>query len=344
MAFKGITFAGQNVTPKNDGGLYNAHYGDGILSGCSMAISGDELVIQSGQFIACGRVCQVDGATSVDLSGRTITTGYIQVIMNYDLSQSEGSQWYTTFVESATTTFPALTQDDINGTGTLYQLELAIIQISGGNLTSINSSCGLSLVNSSAFVVNPENTNGEGVLGKDTNATYMYQGQNGTPASGIWFNQNGSAVLYGNNNAISLRPNGLNSTTGQVYVDAGGQINGGYTTKSDSSGTTRTTVTGWNNIHTVSLEKGMWLCTGVVFFNIPANTGVLSYLQFLPASASDRLRERHPYSNYATSVQSCRDSITRMIEIPSTTNTSFQVDLGASFTITWSSIYCVRIG
>ena len=139
MAFKGITFAGQNVTPKNDGALYNAHYGDGILDGCTMTISGDDLVIASGHFIAGGRVCQVDGATSVDLSGRTLTTGYIQVIMNYDLSQGEGSQWYTTFVESATTTFPDLTQDDINGTGTLYQLELAVIQISGGNLTSITS-------------------------------------------------------------------------------------------------------------------------------------------------------------------------------------------------------------
>ena len=99
MAFKGITFAGQNVTPKNDGGLYQAHYGDGILWGCSMNISGDDLVIQSGEFIMGGRVVQVDGATNVDLSGRSLTTGYIQVIMNADLTQGEGNQWYTTIVE-----------------------------------------------------------------------------------------------------------------------------------------------------------------------------------------------------------------------------------------------------
>lgn len=144
MAFQGITFDGQNVTPKNDGALYVALYGDGILDGCTMTISGDDLVIASGHFIAGGRVCQVDGATSVDLSGRTLTTGYIQVIMNYDLTQDEGSQWYTSFVESATTTFPDLTQEDINETGTLYQVQLAVVQISGGSITNITSSMLLS--------------------------------------------------------------------------------------------------------------------------------------------------------------------------------------------------------
>jgi hypothetical protein len=92
MAFKGVTFAGQNVTPKNDGGLYASHFRDGILWGCGETLSGDDLVIASGEFIAGGRVCFVDGATSIDLSDRTISNGYIQVVMDYDMSQPEGSQ------------------------------------------------------------------------------------------------------------------------------------------------------------------------------------------------------------------------------------------------------------
>ena len=149
--FKGITFSGQNGRPQDDGALYMAHYGDGILDGCAMSISGDDLVIQSGHFIMGGRVVHVDGATNVDLSGRGLTTGYIQVIMNADMSKGEGLQVYSSFVESATTTFPTLTQDDINGTDTLYQFELAVIQISGGNLSSIIQS----MESSSVMVYSP---------------------------------------------------------------------------------------------------------------------------------------------------------------------------------------------
>ena len=243
MAFKGITFAGQNVTPKNDGALYNAHYGDGILDGCTMTLSGDDLVIASGHFIAGGRVCQVDGATSVDLSGRTLQTGCIQVIMNYDLTQSEGSQWYTTFVEGATTTFSALTQDDINGTGTLYQVELAVVQISSGNLTSINRKILPSNIvgNRNINLVGEETQillyKSDGtplaLFGAFENDGYCRVGlrdSNGNIVSGTRYSGTGdnNVVVFGHGGYLVFRPNGVGNSAGQMYLDGNGllRVNG----------------------------------------------------------------------------------------------------------------------
>ena len=287
MAFKGITFAGQNVTPKNDGGLYQAHYGDGILWGCSMAVSGDDLVIQSGEFIAGGRVCFVDGATNVDLSGRVNNTGYIQVIMNYDLSQGEGSQWYTSFVESATTTFPALTQDDINDNDTLYQIELAVVQVSGGNLTSVYSSIRPSIVTSQSFLakgttdLNPhldfydKDGNPVGTLWEQQSSgdfrLYGFKTDGSTASAGAYMEQGGKLTLFGNGDNIVLRPNGAASTTGQVTLDTTGQMRGGHAWVSTSGSTATTVATTGTTLGTLTSCSGLHICQwSIRFSSIPS--------------------------------------------------------------------------
>lgn len=282
MAFKGITFAGQNVTPKNDGALYQAHYSDGIIDGCSMAISGDDLVIQSGHFIAGGRVCHVDGATNVDLSGRGLTTGYIQVIMNYDLSQGEGSQWYTTFVESATTTFPALTQDDINGTGTLYQLQLAVVQISGGNLTSLYSSLPLSFVTrnieglTEVFFAGslPDGTLRTGIAEKVDAGFVSLRGMSTTVG--------GDITLYTDNHGIYLRPQGIGTSGGQVWLDTAGQLHGG-STRSQATGSGRS-ISGTSNYDILTISDldstGLYVIQAHCIYNLTNNTGQFVWCKF----------------------------------------------------------------
>ena len=229
MAFVGITFDGQNVSPQDDGALYAAHYGDGIIDGCAMTISGDDLVIQSGHIIACGRVCQVDGATTVDLSTRQLSTGYIQVILNYDLTRAEGDQWKESFVESATTTFPTLTKGNINDTDTLYQLQLAIVQVSGGNLTSIYSS-----LNNSGVISHYENDPNFAHIKQVSDGGFrlglasLVEGGNFTSLSGL----SGSLtnlILFGNGSDIDFRPNGIGSTVGRAFLDTSGQFHGGAT-------------------------------------------------------------------------------------------------------------------
>lgn len=259
MAFKGITFAGQNVTPKNDGALYASHYGDGILDGCSMTISGDDLVIQSGHFIAGGRVCQVDGATNVDLSTRTLTNGYIQVVVDFDISKPEGQQWnpHTPLIESATTSFPALTKENLNGTGTLYQIALAVVQISGGNLTAINSS----LSRSSVVAYNE---NGEGVrvfiLDDGTFRIGSFDPSAGSSLLGLASNDSGNLLVYAEDEDVIVRPAGISADTTQIrftpegwaiYPEIVQQISGAI------SGSTRATATARRRGNTVNI-----VCTG----------------------------------------------------------------------------------
>ena len=294
MAFRGITFSAQNVTPKDDGALYNALYGDGILDGCELAISGDDLVIQPGYIIACGRVCHVDGATSVDLSGRTLQTGYIQVLMNYDLSQGEGQQWYITFIESATTTFPTLTRENINTpNGILYQLELAIVQISGGNLTSIYSSLiysplstkgGIRIVCDNGILrFNDADNDYQAVLGS-VDDSYAYFGKRnigGTIVSGIRVHESGTTgvTLYTSAKDIVLRPNGTNDPTGQVFFDPQGYQHGGHSRLNASASSVSVSANTVKEICRVQVPK-----SGVyqIFFNGDFNpttsgTGALHY-------------------------------------------------------------------
>ena len=259
--FKGITFSGQNVRPQDDGALYFAHNGDGILDGCAMSISGDDLVIQSGHFIMGGRVVHVDGATNVDLSGRGLTTGYIQVIMNADMSKAEGLQWYTSYVESATTTFPALTQDDINGSGTLYQLELAVVQISGGNLTGIYSEMRIS-----------------DVIVRSSTATGSLRASMGSA----------DTLLCTEGGNIVLRPNGVGDSTGQVFWNTDGQQIGGHPIeqKNLTSSTSITANTTKNLLSYTGLSvSGIYLASGLFVFNPSANTAAYCIASF-NASAS----------------------------------------------------------
>lgn len=241
MPFKGITFAGQNVTPKNDGGLYASHHGDGILWGCSMTVSGDDLVIQSGEFIAGGRVCFVDGATSVDLSDRTLTNGYIQVVMDFDMSQSEGNQWniHRPLIENPSSpTFSALTQNNINDTDTLYQVELAIIQVSAGVMSIYKTMPNSPLVGIYLSRLYAESDPYLVDTYVDSLGSGVRNIVNVTEKGGIHFPAGGSAnaVVYGSGDSVFIRPNGVYNDTGRATFYANGdfriagQMLGGTTT------------------------------------------------------------------------------------------------------------------
>ena len=268
---KGITFAGQNVTPKNDGGLYQAHHGDGILWGCSMNVSGDDLVVQSGEVIIGGRVVWFDGATNIDLSGRDISTGYLQVILYADLSQSEGSQWDTKWVSSSSTSFPALTQEDINDNGNIYEVELAIVQVSGGNLTSVYSSMGQSGIVVGGNIIIPRTSTADARINVSNTGGVLNIGKftSGSAVGGITIDSVDSVIVYGEN-GVYLRPNGQGVSTGQMTVgtdgtvSAGGQITGGHpnTARTPSGGATLTasmsTITSYS---TGIITAGVYLVT-----------------------------------------------------------------------------------
>jgi len=350
MAFKGITFAGQNVTPKNDGGLYNAHYGDGILWGCSMNISGDDLVIQSGEFIAGGRVCFVDGATNVDLSGRTLQTGYIQVIMNYDLSQGEGSQWYTSFVESATTTFPALTQDDINDTGTLYQLELAVVQISGGNLTSVYSTMKGSYliayddITPSIEFYDPSGLTGTIYTSNVANNLRILNQYNGTINCGLDLYNNGAFVGFAEGNNISFRPNGRNSTMNQMYLDTSGQLHGGALLQ-ENTHTASQSLTGytWTSVAQLTLSAGVHIVTGhVSIYGVGTGSSAYAYAG-IGTTSSDASTSTNAVMLNSTTTNLQPINTTRLLKLNASTTYYLWVVTQANTSCTNHNLYAVQI-
>lgn len=224
MPFKGVTFSGQNVTPKNDGGLYASHHGDGILWGCSMAISGDDLIVQSGELIIGGRVVHVDGATNIDLSTRG-GSPYIQVRVYADLSQSEGSQWDTTFVESSSLVFtPSLVQDDINYNGTKYEAELCVLQDAGGVLSIYRTMQYSPVTAVDDLMIDDGTKQLEGYVvagGSGIRGLVGYGSDQGLyfPASGF-----SDAILYGNGGDIYVRPNGVGIDTNRFTFYANGDF------------------------------------------------------------------------------------------------------------------------
>lgn len=238
MSLKGITFNGANVTAKNDGGLYQAHFTDGVLWGCAMSLSGTNLVVGSGQLLMAGRNVEFDGTTNISLSGHGLTTGYIQVILT-----AQGSSVTDSYVTSATITFPALTQQDINFNGSIYQIELAVVRISGGNPTSITRSLGFSgLVSEGGILSNGANNFGGGLkviqnglpriditsISADNDARFRGLKADGSASGGVDITPDGQVYIFGGG-TVHFRPNGRASSTGEITLDTSGNMAGGRT-------------------------------------------------------------------------------------------------------------------
>ena len=267
--FRGVTFGGENVTPKNDGGLYGAHFSDGVLFGCEMSIVDDTLQIESGEFIAGGRVVMVDGATNVDLSGRTETDGYIRVIFNIVLGNDP--EYYISYVEYPSTTFPALTQENINLTGTTYQLQLAVVQESGGNLSLYSSLGGSGLISSGSIKSDGSlqiSADGErrsvsfynsGVIAGrfryNAITGYTEAGSvntDGTLKAGI--RADTKTEVFANNDDIRFYPKGVSNSTNGVTLDANGQFHGGHLTKPDATIVSKAVNSAWTELCSVNLD------------------------------------------------------------------------------------------
>lgn len=173
---QGITFENQNVTSTIDGTTQNFLMTDGVLTGCSMSVTSNSLSIQPGQLVASGRILTVDGVTQIQANG-IINEGYGQLVLTINLSNVSSDVYNpdVSFVWSTTTTFPALTQDDINAGGTIYQIELAVVSVSGSNITGIVSSAPIATINDLIRQEHIENKNNpHAVTAAQLNAQVAY--------------------------------------------------------------------------------------------------------------------------------------------------------------------------
>ena len=134
MALNGFIYDERNNRAKDWGNVFRALFPDGILTGCAISFTANSITIGAGYFVSGGRPIQVDGATTTNITA-SIQNGYVRLIYETDLTQPASSTTFTqgalSYDFSATTAFPELVQDDINGTGTTYQSMVCIAQITG---------------------------------------------------------------------------------------------------------------------------------------------------------------------------------------------------------------------
>lgn len=146
MALNGLIFDRRNNTAKNWRSILAEIMGDGIIgSGCEVTSTSNSITVGGGHFILKGAVIENNGADTIPVTP-TLTDGYVRLICRIDLTQEASETgpgqvgWVTDF--SATPTFPALTQEDINGAGAVYEGEIAVLQIVSGNIAGITRQIG----------------------------------------------------------------------------------------------------------------------------------------------------------------------------------------------------------
>lgn len=141
----GVCFPQQTFTPAEWGQMFEAIMADGILRGCAVTVSGQNVYIAPGAMIIKGRLIEIP-ATVTEATNPTYANGYGQVKVCINTTNPSttllNQQAYVNTVYSSSQTFPALTQDDINGTGTLYEVELAILTYSSGSISASTQKLG----------------------------------------------------------------------------------------------------------------------------------------------------------------------------------------------------------
>ena len=142
MALNGLIFDQRNNTAKDWRRILHGILGDGVIRGCDIDFTANSVTVGDGAFILSGGVISNDGAETIPVTP-TLTDGYVRLKCRIDITQEAAEtgpgpvEWVTEF--STTTTFPALTQEDINGSGYVYEGEIAVLQIVSGNITALIS-------------------------------------------------------------------------------------------------------------------------------------------------------------------------------------------------------------
>lgn len=145
--FTGATFTNQRVAPSDDAIIRKAALQDGILSGCEFSYSGSTLTMTAGHLLACGR--HFRHAAAQNWAVADATSGYARLLLTLDLTRSATKDAFDQVVDSieyasALDGFPALTQADINESGTVYQVVACVVSLGIGGITGIVDQLGTS--------------------------------------------------------------------------------------------------------------------------------------------------------------------------------------------------------
>ena len=127
MALQKITFDGSSVTSKRDadinhhlGGLVRAGIIEGLGNECQVSVSNNYITLRDGYVQIYGRRIYVEDGSQVYISLDSTKYGYVVVEVNLT-SNSVALK----AVETSSSSYPNLTQQDLSTTGTLYQFPIA---------------------------------------------------------------------------------------------------------------------------------------------------------------------------------------------------------------------------
>ena len=130
-------FDGSNVTPKDDAILYDFLVGDdGILSGCTVThLGAGQLRVADGRGIIMGR-CFVVEAETMEATLAESGTLPGRLLIRVDIADVDAP---IKFVTQAADPLPELVKEDINGSGTVYELPLATYTAEATQITGLTS-------------------------------------------------------------------------------------------------------------------------------------------------------------------------------------------------------------
>lgn len=140
--FTGITFPQQKVTPSYDATIHRAVLDDGVLDGCALSYSGYTLTMDAGHLIVCGRQFLHAAVQNWAVSGAT--SGYARLILAIDTTRASTKAAFDQVVSSIEYAasiggFADLVQQDINQSGTIYQMVACVVSLGSGGITGIVS-------------------------------------------------------------------------------------------------------------------------------------------------------------------------------------------------------------
>lgn len=107
----------------------------GILEGCALSNTNNSVTIGDGYFLIKGRPLQVIGGETIS---NITTNGFYSLVCEVDLEKTNTADNLnqasikTVYNASA---YPTLTQQDITGTGKVYQYEFARFKVDSGSIT-----------------------------------------------------------------------------------------------------------------------------------------------------------------------------------------------------------------
>lgn len=131
MALRKVIFTSATVAARDLGAAFASAFADGRISGAAVTLSGATLGVAKGFLCAHGRIIENTAALSVALSG---SSGVAQLVLVVNVS-GEGSVSTALRTAESESALAALTQDDINdGSSTVYEMELALVDLSEGTL------------------------------------------------------------------------------------------------------------------------------------------------------------------------------------------------------------------